>query len=73
MREKVKVMDSILQGAAKHVCIRMYYIHAFTCTYFSIHMYTGDEKNVFQSGRVAAEGFSPTSPRTHWSGPELCG
>jgi len=24
-------------------------------------------------GRAAAEGFSPTSPRAHWIGPELCG
>ena len=23
-------------------------------------------------GRAAAEGFSPTSPRAHWSGPEDC-
>ena len=24
-------------------------------------------------GRAAAEGFSPTPPRAHWIGPELCG
>jgi len=23
-------------------------------------------------GRAAAEGFSPTWPRAHWIGPELC-
>jgi len=36
-----------------------------------------EHTNVFRAehalGRAVAKGFSPTSPRAHWIGPELCG